>query len=113
MITWKRIKDILLWGIDGHDPLENKPETKSTVVEVENTNSTITFEIDKELNVTVHTRINKDIILPLLDQNYINANGAEDEGSIQVAFVLIANEITEQLIEEVNKNAEELTNRSF
>jgi len=89
----------------------NEPKTKSTIKEIENRNSTISFEIDGELNVTIHTRINSDITLTLIDNNYLGTKEAEDEAAIQLAFILIANEATEQLIEETNKNAEEFSNR--
>lgn len=73
---------------------------------VEEGNSSVVFEIDGELNVTVKSRINKDITNVLIDHNYITSAQSEDESAINFAFVLIANEATEQVIENINNHEE-------
>lgn len=65
-------------------------------------NSSVIFEIDKELAITVKSRINQDIITILIDKNYITAEHSEDESTVQFAMILLANEATEQIIEGVN-----------
>ena len=67
-------------------------------------NSSVIFEFDKELAITVKSRINSDIIMKLIDEKYITAEFSEDEASIQFAFILMANEATEQIIEGINQN---------
>lgn len=67
-------------------------------------NSSVVFEFDKELAVTVKSRINSDIVMTLIDKGYITSEFAEDEASIQFAFVLMANEASEQIIIGVNND---------
>lgn len=64
--------------------------------------SYITFEFDNELNVVTKSQINKDVVNTLIDSGYILSEHSEDVAMIQLAFILIANEVTEQIIEEVN-----------
>lgn len=67
-------------------------------------NSSVLFEFDNELAVTVKSRINSDIVMKLIDQEYITTEFAEDEASIQFAFILMANEASEQIILGVNSD---------
>lgn len=67
-------------------------------------NSSVIFEFDNDLKITVKSRINEDIIAKLIDEKYITAASASDEATIQFAFILLANEATEQIIEGVNSN---------
>jgi len=67
-------------------------------------NSSVIFEFDEELAVTVKSRINDKIVMKLIDKKYITPEFAEDEASIQFAFILMANEATEQIIEGINEN---------
>jgi hypothetical protein len=77
---------------------------QSTIKKVKDENSTITFEIDEDLKVIVHTRINPKIALTLIDREYLTPKDADDQGAVQLAFVLIANEVTEQIIENTTIN---------
>lgn len=67
-------------------------------------NSSVIFEFDKNLKVLVKSRINSDITMKLIDEKYITPEFAEDEATIQFAFILLANEATEQIIEGVNEH---------
>jgi ribosomal protein S8 len=73
---------------------------------IEEGSSTLTFEIDPELKITVSSKINPDIVETLIDKGYIKSEFSEDEPTIQFAFILIANEATEQIIENVNNHEE-------
>ena len=64
--------------------------------------SSVIFEIDNELNIVTKSEINKDVINTLIDNGYIKSEHSEDFAMIQLAFILIANEVTEQIIENVN-----------
>src|SRR4030066_706829 len=75
-----------------------KKKSRATVKTTNKENSTITFEIDKDLMVTIHSKINKNIVTSLIDKGYVKAVDAENEALIQVAFVLLANEISDQLL---------------
>ncbi len=77
----------------------------SGAIPISEGNSSILFEIDKELNVTTKSRINKDISSTLIDSNYLDSSQSEDDAAIHLVFILLANEVTEQIIEEVNENA--------
>jgi len=67
-------------------------------------NSSVIFEFDNDLKIVVKSRINEDIIPKLVDEKYITAASASDEATIQFAFILLANEATEQIIDGVNSN---------
>lgn len=67
--------------------------------------STITLIIDNDLNVKTVTKINPEVVETLLEKDYLPHNLANDKDAIQFAFVLIANEVTDQIIEEVNEVA--------
>lgn len=67
-------------------------------------NSSVIFEFDDKLAITVKSRINEDIITELIDKKYINAEHAADEATVQFAFILLANEATEQIIIGVNND---------
>ena len=73
-------------------------------ISIKEGNSTVTFEFDKELNITVKSRINEDIIAVLIDKKYIEPEHATDESAIQFAFILLANEASEQIIVGTNEN---------
>ncbi|MDH5766618.1 MAG: hypothetical protein OEZ38_11440 [Gammaproteobacteria bacterium] len=70
--------------------------------------SRLVFEFDEELNVTTKSIINKDVVPALVDNNYISPDSTEDEIILQLAFIVIANEVTEQIIEDVNENQNKL-----
>jgi len=76
----------------------------SGTASIKDGNSSVIFEIDNELSITVKSRINEEIIAKLIDEKYINAEHATDENTIQFALILIANEATEQIIDGVNQN---------
>jgi len=78
----------------------------SGTASIKDGNSSVIFEIDNELSITVKSRINEEIIAKLIDEKYINAEHAADENTIQFAFILIANEATEQIIEGVNEDGD-------
>lgn len=87
-------------------PEDPENESKALIEETDGVSS-ITFEIDSDMNVVVKSKINKRMVLTLIDESYIKADQSEDEGAIQLSFVLIANEVTNQLIDEINHNAKE------
>lgn len=68
--------------------------------------SSVTFEINNDLEIKVKSKISKDIIETLIDKAYITPEFSEDEATIQLAFILIANEATEQIIENINNDEE-------
>lgn len=84
-----------------------KKKSRATVKTTNKENSTITFEIDKDLMVTIHSKINKNIVTSLIDKGYVKAVDAENEALIQVAFVLLANEISDQLLNDLTGLANE------
>ena len=65
-------------------------------------NSCIIFDIDSELKTTVKSRINDEISMSLIDEGYITSEQSHDESAIQLAFILITNEVTEQIIDGIN-----------
>lgn len=67
----------------------------------EDEHSTITFYLDEDLSVSVKSSINLEKMKQvLLDNGYINHEDVGDEGIYHMAFIVIANEITTQLISE-------------
>jgi len=80
-------------------------KTKSSTSVITEGSSTIMFEIDNELSVTVKSSINKEIISTLIDNKYLDSSQSEDDAVIQLVFVLLANEATEQIMEKVNQDA--------
>jgi len=86
-----------------------KKESNKNVKKVNEGHSSITFEIDPELFITVKSKVNSEIIETLIDSDYLRPEQSEDENAIHLAFVLIANETTEQIIEEINEKASKLT----
>lgn len=70
--------------------------------------SSVTVFIDKNLRMQIKSKINKDIILKLVDEGYLLEGQMEDEGAIQLAFILLANEATDQILDQVNEQAEVL-----
>lgn len=73
-----------------------------------NGNSKLTFEFTPELGVKTHSKINADILTKLVEEQYINADQTEDKFAIQLAFILLTNEATEQMITEINSKASEV-----
>lgn len=63
--------------------------------------SQIIFTLDEDLNVSVKTKVNMDKMRQvLMDNGYINHEDTEDETIYHLAFILIVNETTTQLISE-------------
>ena len=69
-------------------------------------NSSLLLEFDDDLQVTVSSRINDSIITSLIDREYIISTDTADEASVQFAFILVANEVTEQIIDRINEHEE-------
>ena len=69
--------------------------------------TSVLFKMDDKLNVTVNTVVNKDIVTTLIDKEYITSEHSEDEAMLQLAVLLVAYEVCDQLIEGVNENGEE------
>jgi hypothetical protein len=97
-----------------HEQLDNEIELlqeelktlkSSGITPISEGNSSILFEIDNDLNIKTKSRINKDIVNSLIDNEYLTSAQSEDDAVIQLVFVLLANEATEQIIDEVNENA--------
>lgn len=72
----------------------------SAIQRTEKESSSISFYIDKELKVLPKTKINDEIIPALIDENYINQGVSDNEIVLHLAMLLIANEVSEQIIEE-------------
>ena len=78
---------------------------KNKVYYTNDNKSRIVFEIDDDLkNIITKTTINKNVVRKLIELGYIGPKFSEDEMAIQLAFVLIANEVSEQIIEDVNSD---------
>jgi ABC-type uncharacterized transport system involved in gliding motility auxiliary subunit len=77
-------------------------KNKSSIKTDESSLSSITFKFDNDLNVTTHTRINSEIIMTLIDNDYLKSVDSEDKAVINLIFILMANEVTEQIIEKTN-----------
>lgn len=84
-----------------------KTKEKSSIKQTDKSDelSSITFKIDNDLNVTTHTKISTDIIPTLIDNDYLKSTDSEDQALIQLVFILLANEVTEQIIEETNEKS--------
>lgn len=65
-------------------------------------NSSISFEIDSELKVTVHCRINPSTVDLLIEKGYLDKSQKEDTAAIKLALILMANEVSDQIILNVN-----------
>jgi hypothetical protein len=68
--------------------------------------SQLIFFIDKDLRIQIKSKINTDIAQKLVDEGYILEGQIEDESAIQLAFILLANEATDQILDQVNEQAE-------
>lgn len=81
------------------------------VVVAEPTNSSvsqcasITFSIDKDLRVTVSTDFSDDIKPILKAHDFLSTTDA-DAVAVKYALILIANETSDQLIDQVNNEAD-------
>lgn len=63
--------------------------------------SSITFFVDENLNISVRTKANQERVSQILaDNDYIGPEQMNDEFAIHLAFVLMANEVTAQIISE-------------
>lgn len=71
---------------------------------VEEGNSSILFEIDDNLEIKIKSRINEDITNTLIDKGYLAADQSADKEILQLSFILLVNEASEQIIEQVNGN---------
>lgn len=71
---------------------------------VEEGNSSILFEINEDLEIKIKSRINEDITNTLIDKGYLAADQSANPEILQLAFVLLVNEASEQIIEQVNEN---------
>jgi len=65
-----------------------------------NESSSITFYIDKNLNIRVESKANRDMANKLVEENYIGENQVEDPEAHHLAYVLIANEVTDQMVQQ-------------
>ena len=68
--------------------------------------SVVSFVIDPELNVSLTTKITQPVIDSLVKAEYISANYTHDPVATDVAILLVANELCEQMIMEVNTSGE-------
>lgn len=84
---------------------ENEKLKASGAIPIAEGNSSILFEIDNELNVSTKSRINKDIAGVLVDNQYLDSTQSEDNAAIHLVFILLANEVTDQIMQEINENA--------
>ena len=67
-------------------------------------NSSITFEVDSKLKVTVRCRINNDVVNALISKGYLTDGQKDDNAAIKFALILMTNEVTDQIILSVNNN---------
>lgn len=72
------------------------------IAKIDEGDSSVTFSFGTELEggVGVETRINEDIVTALIDQGVLSPESAEDERAIQLAFILLADEVAEQILME-------------
>lgn len=91
--TLENSENLLIEKVEPEDTSEN--ETK---------HSSILFEFDENLKVKVHSSVNEEIIPELIKHEYFTEEQSKDENVIQYCFVLMANEVTEQIIMGVNDN---------
>lgn len=82
-----------------NDKIEDLEEQLSPITE---DNSYITFTIDNDLKIAVRSKVNKDIVPALINNDIIKAEDSGEVEILQTALVLIANESTEQIIMGVN-----------
>lgn len=82
------------------------PMPKVKEPKTEDERSSVTIFIDKDLKMQIKSKINTEIVQKLVDEGYLLEGQIEDEGAIQLAFILLANEVTDQIIEQVNERAE-------
>lgn len=80
----------------------NRRKKDHPVGGVEATNdetTSITFLIDDDLNVTTQTRVNLERVAQvLIDNDYISPDHRNDEFAVHLAFILMVNEVTTQII---------------
>jgi hypothetical protein len=62
--------------------------------------SSIIFVIDENLKVTTTTSINKAIRSKLVDYNYVDIQDMNNDKAIHLAFIMIANEATSQIMDD-------------
>ena len=83
---------------------EELQEKQSDVKTTEDTSS-ISFFIDEDLNVKPKTFINmQQLETPLLNNDYIQQSQVEDDYAYHLALILIASEVTSQIISNYEKN---------
>lgn len=68
--------------------------------------SMVRFSIDKNLKVSVRSKVNRDIIQKLVEDDFIDESDVENEDALQIALILICNESSEQLLMEINNDFE-------
>jgi hypothetical protein len=81
--------------------LELEEEQKNPVT---SDDSYITFTISNDLKVSIHSKVNKDIIPALIDNDVIIAEESGNVDIVQMALVVIANESSEQIIMGINNH---------
>lgn len=62
--------------------------------------STFTFYFDKDLVTSMETDVNPNVVDKLVAEGYLAERDISNEDAIHLAFVLIANEVTESIIEQ-------------
>ncbi len=60
--------------------------------------SSIAFYIDKDFKVRVESKANRDMGNKLVEEGYLSDHQVEDPEAHHLAYLLIANEITDQMI---------------
>lgn len=87
-----------------HATLEKeRDELKAQLAKIEKSeaeDSRITFYIDNKLMVRLDTKINRDITDVLVAEGYLGERDISNELAHHLAFLIMANELCEQLIDE-------------
>lgn len=71
--------------------------------------SSVTFYIDKDLVVRMETSVNKSVVDKLVAEGYVSERDISNEEVIHLAFLVMANEVTENIIGQYEGNTVEET----
>lgn len=66
----------------------------------ETASSNVTFTIDEDLQVGIETNIEKDFAQALVTHGYLSQKQVNDEGAVELAYIVMCSEALNQIIEE-------------
>lgn len=79
--------------------------TKSVCIPHPENKSIITFVVSEDLSVKPVTKVHENMVEILVNEDYILESQVEDKNAIDLAFIVIANEVTDQIISQINESA--------